>query len=563
LSEAWKLSKFAYNEVAYRSIEMSRGASSGSLLPGQDPKKMFDRIVGSVKISKTAIAIFGTIGAAFPFAEYAVAPTPEALVSGISLSLAISLAYIVFFSLQILPSFSNGDTHVLLRTLPLNDRDFSMISTMSFVRTFDYIAVTTSVVQVCAVALLTHSLIATVMMAIGSAMNVIFSMSIALWFSGLFYKNIRRGGRSLSGKLLRATFMVTWGIVAMSIGFLFNLVSYILPYFTGAVLGSITQPSGLLILGLHPFSISLVIVNVVYPTLYASVPLPPKLVLLVPRFVPPLFSYLATFGYVGLALLVSKRIVLSISNITHGSESNFLREKTSEFSLKLKKPFQAYVLKDLRLASKNPSMAIFYAAPIFEIIMLSLITVQFPVMRATSMIISTVIGCFFAIMFCSTLLNTEGTGLEYTLSLPIRPRIMINAKSLLSSLAYLPAPLTLLIIGVSRHVTSDYNFLIPFVETIALVAACVFEIGFFVKPQSTRRTRSVTRAQGFSIMAGSDVRRLMEALVVSCVILFVPIMGYSISYVLIKSHPLSIMSMAVPAIAELVIVIWAVRRMAN
>ena len=73
----------------------------------------------------------------------------------------------------------------------------------------------------------------------------------------------------------------------MSIAFLFNFVSYALPFFASAILGSITQPVGLVLSVLHPFSIGLAITNVVYPGLYSS-PLPPRVILLVPRYVPPL-----------------------------------------------------------------------------------------------------------------------------------------------------------------------------------------------------------------------------------------------------------------------------------
>ncbi len=115
LREAWKLSRYPYREVAYHSIESSRGSSSGYGYYGQNLKKRFDRTIGSARTSKIAFAVLGTIGAFFPFLEYIVSPTPEALVSGISLSLAISLAYIVFYSLQILPSFASGESYVLLR----------------------------------------------------------------------------------------------------------------------------------------------------------------------------------------------------------------------------------------------------------------------------------------------------------------------------------------------------------------------------------------------------------------------------------------------------------------
>ncbi len=560
LREAWKLSRYPYREVAYRSIENSRGSTSGYGLHGQDLRKRFDRTIGSARTSKVAFAVLGTIGAFFPFLEYIVAPTPEALVSGISLSLAISLAYIVFFSLQILPSFSSGESYYLLRSLPLNEQDFSLIALLSFIRTFDYIAVTTTLVQICAVALLTHSLIATVMMTAGSLANIVFAMAIALWFSGIFYRNVTRGGRSLTAKIGRTLFLITWGIAAMSIAFLFNFVSYALPFFASAILGSITQPVGLVLSVLHPFSIGLAITNVVYPGLYSS-PLPPRVILLVPRYVPPLLSYFATFGYFILSFFAGQRTFRSVSAITRGYGLTSVNKRVTDFSLRLQKPLTAYVLKDLRLASKNPSLAFFYATPLFEVITLAVVTSQFPVMKATSMIIATVLGCFFTIMICSTLLNTEGSGLEYTLSLPLRGRTIINAKTIIASLTYAPVPITLLAIGLSKHISSEYTLLIPFVEALSVIAACIFEIAFFVKPR--RRDGAAgdgISQEGFSIMAGSDIKRLMESFAISTTILLTPVIGYAITFLLSLDHELSILVMTCISAGELGIIAALVRR---
>ena len=124
LAEAWGLSGTAYREVAYRSIQMSRGQGKDRISSEQDLRKRFDTSMGSAKTSKLAFAILGTIGSVFPFLEYAVAPTPEALISGVSLSLAISLAYIVFYALQILPSFSSGEPYSILMTLPIDEQRF-------------------------------------------------------------------------------------------------------------------------------------------------------------------------------------------------------------------------------------------------------------------------------------------------------------------------------------------------------------------------------------------------------------------------------------------------------
>ena len=307
------------------------------------------------------------------------------------------------------------------------NRDFSIVATLSLIRTFDYIAASATFVQVLAVWLLTHSIGASLMMLAGALINIIFAVALALWFSGIFYKNVSRGGRSTRATVGRSLFLITWGVAVLSIGFIFNFISYLLPYLTSAILGIFTRPTGLFLLVLHPFSIGFAIANIVYPSLYAAIPLPARTVLLIPRFVPPLFAYVASFGYVGLAL-VGRRTISSVSKITRGFGVKISRPIAKDFLLRLRSPLPAYIVKDLRLASMNPSLAFLYAAPLFEVITLAVITVQFSVMRATAMIVSTMVGCFFTTMICSTLLNTEGAGLEYVMSLPLGARTIIEAK---------------------------------------------------------------------------------------------------------------------------------------
>lgn len=509
--------------------------------------------MGSAKISKLAFAILGIIGSGFPFLEYLVAPSPEALISGVSLSLGISLAYIVFYSLQILPSFSSGESHSLLMTLPLSDSEFSQIATLSLIRTFDYIALSAIVVQVGSIWLLTHSAVASLLMFAGSIINVIFAMGLALWFSSLFYKNVSRGGRSKKATVGRLLFLVTWGVVALSIGFIFNFVSYLLPYLTGAILGIFAKPAGLILLVIHPFSLGFTLANVVYPTLFSSISVPARSIILVPRFVPPLIALAATLGYFFLGFVVGRRMLSSVGRITRGLGTKISRPITKDFLMTLRSPFWAYIVKDLRLASLNPSLAFLYAAPLFEVLTLAVLTTQFPVMRATTMFVSTIVGCFFTTMICSTLLNTEGAGLEYTMSLPLNSRTIINAKAIIAALTFVPVPLALLAIGLSKPVASNFILLIPFVELIAVFAACVGEIAFFLRPERGRN--SLRKTRGFSVMAGSDIARLSKSLAIAFTILLIPIIAYSAIYFLSFNHPLAIAGMAAVAFIELSIVV--------
>ncbi len=266
LRDAWRISRIPYAEVAYRSVQSSSGSTQGLGTEGASLNRLFKMIMRSAKFSKIAFAIFGTIGASIPFFDFVVTPGPESLVSAISLSLAITLAYIVFYSLQVLPSFSNSEPFSLLATLPLGDEDFSLVALFSFLRTFDYLVIGTGAMQVLAIWVLTGSLISTALMAVGILVNVIFAAAVSLWLSGVFYRNVSRGGRSKKSALGRLLFLVTWGFGALSIAFLFDLISYVLPYLNGLVGSNASQP-GVILLIFHPFPISVLISAMAYPSL--------------------------------------------------------------------------------------------------------------------------------------------------------------------------------------------------------------------------------------------------------------------------------------------------------
>jgi len=256
--------------------------------------------------------------------------------------------------------------------------------------------------------------------------------------------------------------------------------------------------------------------------------------------------------------LVGKRAINSVSKITRGFGVKVTRPVAKDFVLRLRSPLSAYIVKDMRLASMNPSLAFLYAAPLFEVITLAVIMLQFTVMRATAMFVGTMVGCFFTTMICSTLLNTEGAGLEYAMSLPLGARTIIDAKAFLAATTFIPVPLALLAIGLSKHVASNYILLIPFVELIAVCAACIGEIAFFVRPQGGKN--ALRQIRGFSMLAGSDITRLIQSLAIAFTLLFIPAGIYSLTYLQYFSYMASIYAMLLSAIVELLIVLVIMRR---
>ena len=556
LREAWKLSRLPYMELAYRSVQSTTGQASGV---ESNLVKRFNAIRRSAQLNKVAFAFFGTIGTAIPFLGEYFEPSPESLVSAVSLSLAISLAYVVFYSLQILPTFSNGEPYSILGTLPLGERDFSIVAMFSFLRTFDLLAISTGVFQVVAIFYFTGSPLATILMAVAALINIIFATAIALWLSGLFYRTVTRGGRTKTAAFGRLVFLLVWGFAAMSIGFLFNFISYILPFLDGALAGNVSQPSGLALATIHPFSISLVIANIVYPYLLnpnnsgsGSIP----------SVLPAILAYSAFLGYVIFAYAAGKRMFRSVTSIARGGGVKLVRLLSKDYSLKVRRPIGAYIMKDLRLASKNPSLAFLYAMPIFVVIAIAVVTSQFPVMSTTAMMVSTMVGGSFTVLVCSTLLNTEGeAGTEYSHSLPLKQRTVIEAKSLVASLTFVPVPLALLAVGLSKHLTSMYSILIPFIELVAMGAACMAEVAFFI--HARRKKHEIIKASGYSMLSGSEMIRLMQSIAISFTLLLIPGVGYVLAYIQTLNHLSSITVMMILATIELASVIAIARRVTS
>jgi predicted permease len=401
-------------------------------------------------------------------------------------------------------------------------------------------------------------------MVVASLMNVAFAVLIGLWLSCLFYKNITRGGRSKGAALSRVVFLVTWGFVAMSTGFIFSLIGYALGLINNLIAGSLSQPQIAAVLYvLHPFSIGLVVTDSVYPQFLANAT----------RGIPggPSLVFVAVAVYVLLAGAAVRKTIQTVARVAHGQGTTIVRHMATEFLVRVRKPIAAYVMKDLRVASKTPSVAFIFALPIFEVLIIGLNTSAFAVLRATSVLSVTLLGCFFTLFSGSVLLNTEGVGLGYTLSLPLTPSVILNAKSLVATAAYIPVPIVISVLLALKGTTSWILVLIPFLQILAVSAATTAQLSFFIRgytreegatssPAGRRPSRGIGGI-GFSMMSGADILKMAKALIVAAIIVAAPLLLYGGSFIFLHSHLISIGLMAAGTIAELTTVQAFTRRM--
>ncbi len=559
LREAWKLSKTPYTEVTFRSIELTRGSSQPYGF-SQDPVKRVNSVLRGAKISKIAFSVFIAIGALVPFAAFAEHRTPYALATSIVLSLAISLGYSVVYSFQVLPSFTQAGPYSLLGTLPLEEKDFSLISALSFLRTFDYMALSSIGAQVVIVGLLTDSIFAALLMFVAAAVNFTIGIALALWLSGLFYKNMTRGGRSRVGSVARFVFLITWGSVGLFFSLLFDFVNYVVPYVSNLLQGGLAHGAGVAVILVHPFSEAIAISSIVFSSSINGV---------VTSVLPVVYA--ATFGYVALAAFVGLRTQRTISAITHGQTVQIVRRATKNFQLKLRQPVLAYIVKDLRVASKNPQAAFIFVLPLFETVFIAISSSGLSLFGTSSIVSITTIGTFFTLFASSVLLNTEGYGLEYTMSLPLGARIIIFAKSAVATIAFLPVPAAILVLSSLRGGGQSLSILVPFVEIIAVSAATTAQLGFFITTQKRKmyatvgteiRSEGAFTPTGFSVLSGRDMARFAKAMAVGIVVLYAPIIAYYAPTALGNSTLLSLLVMLGIAIAEVVIVQFVLKRSA-
>ena len=434
------------------------------------------------------------------------------------------------YAIQTLSSFVGAESSVLLSTLPISSNDFSLITLFSFVRSVDYLVVGSVLSQVVLVAYLTASPLATALMFVASLINSVFAVAVALWLSRVFHKNYLRGGRSKRTTVFRGFFVLLWGCLLMGVGLLLSVPYYVLPILDKALL-SVNTLVGFLLSLIYPFSAGLVVSK-----LSGSI---------IPLFT--MFGASAAIVFYALGAWFSAKWSLgTVKRISQGVGVRIDRSKAIDFQIKRRGPLQGYVMKDLRVTSRNPATAFFFVLPVFETVIVAFLASNVEFLRASTVLVATSMGAIFALLIPLALLNSEGKGIEYAKTLPITSQRMVSAKALITMATFVPVPVALLCLALFKPPTSWFTVLIPFFMVISIVSASIFEILIFL------------RSVGKSRIAGviNDVEKILVGLLT----IFVPEIAYVIVYLFSFNHAFATLTMGGTTLAELWIAFFTLRR---
>ena len=530
LAEAWRLSNFPYKEGVYRSLAEERGrmwwGAFGRNLAGkedQDDLELTKRALRIAKFDKLIVAIFNVIVSIVPFASLILGSSLVGLASSISLSLAVTFGFLTLYAIQTLSSFVSAESSALLSTLPIERDDFSLITVFSFVRSVDYIVVGSIASQALMVAYLTASPMATLFMLAASTMNALFAVTIALWFSRMFQKNLMRAGRSKANTALRLFFILMWGVLLVGVGFLFSIPSYIMPNLENTLLG-IGPLSNLLLCLIYPFSVGTAMTNLVSSSV---------------THVAALVASAAMVAYTMLAVIAGRWSLTTIKRISQGAGVKVARVTAKDFSIKTRRPLLGYAIKDLRVASRNPATAFFFAFPVLETVIIAFLVSNVAMLRTSAILVATSMGGVFTLFLPLALLSAEGRGLEYTKTLPVSSRRIIISKALLSTATFVPVPLVLVVLALVKPLTSLPTILIPFIMIAAIASASIFEIKLFLN----------AAAKGKIAAMVND----MEKLVIGVLTVLIPEAAYAGTFLFSLDHGISLLALGATTLAELAV----------
>ena len=537
LVEAWRRSLLPYKEVVYQSIAEEKGrmwwGGFGKGRFGEESQNNLELTKKALRIAKwdkLLVAVFNVLAAVIPFTAQFFGSPILGLTSAVSLSLAVTFGFTALYAIQTLSSFVSAESSSLLATLPVKQNFFSLITLFSFVRSVDYMVVGSILSQVALVAYYTGSLIAVLIMFVVSIVNTILAVAAALWFSQVFTNNLSRGGRSKTSTILRLLFILMWGSLLMGVSFLISLPWYIVPSLETILLNS-TQLSTVFLSIFHPFSAGITIANIFQPIAPGST---------------TLIAAISLVAYVFIAGFAGNWILKTVKSISHRTNTKLSRVPAKDFSIKIRKPLFGFVLKDLKICSKNPTTAFFFALPVLETIIISLLIVNFEVLRASTLLISTLMGGIFVLLMPLALINSEGTALEYTKTLPLKVNRLILSKTLISTLIYLPVPTVLLVMAFLKPLTSPLTLFIPFFVILTIASASIFEIQLFLS--------SVTKGKISALI--HDFKKL----VIGLTTLLIPLVTYSATYLVSFSHVYAILSIGVASTSELAVAAYLLRK---
>jgi predicted permease len=244
------------------------------------------------------------------------------------------------------------------------------------------------------------------------------------------------------------------------------------------------------------------------------------------------------------ALLASGAISRLINGVVLPSRNLLARTSSRGFAFRVRGPLSAYVLKDLRVSSRNPATGFLFALPLFEILAVVLPVTATTVVSMSSLVVGAQVGGGFALFTAFLLVTVEDFGVERKTALPFSERVRTISKAAVSTVTYVPVTVALVVVLLVKPSVFSGAIIVPFASIGSVFAASVFEV-VVLKLLAERNSGSAAR---FIAGIGSG-----EA------VMLVPALAYAALYFSSRSHWASIELMTAISAVELLAAVTILR----
>lgn len=467
VTELWRLSSTIYREISFQSIF---SLHSGSTLPKRG-RTSINQLAKNAKtntlISKIITSIFiGIFGFMMLFASTTTMETSEplrelAFVGAISAFLAVVLFLIIIMGLQVSTTLVSSKIVETLSIFPLTKRDLSAVVFLCLVRIFDLPLITAALTLLVTYAFLGGAPLGFIASLLSIIVTGIFALTLTIGLAKFFYSKVASGGGRSKWKIvLRVIFMFVWILPSFGTYIVVNFAVEIARSF--AVFTKIFSSTLQLLVLAYPFSFGFLISfasslqNISYPILSLSI--------------------IASLAYSILAFYAQRWLTHAIRGIGAAGAAGVTRETVRDTIVKPRTPWIGIIRKDLRVASRTPSLASILLLPAIQTVILAIAFSSFTeVGFSTAMGILTGMSVIM-LLLSPTLFSIEGLGSAYTLSLPLKKKTLISAKITLIASIYI---LSLIVLSAVALLTGrNFTYILTFggIQTFSILAASMIEL---------------------------------------------------------------------------------------
>lgn len=400
------ISRAAYREVNFQALLLYRHAGAYT----EEKIRKLQRSVGWQnalnKLILSVMIIFITI---FPFAAANGDPFVESVTLGTSF--LISMFIMTLYNLPTVTSFLSGKAFKTLTVLPLSEKELKAVSALTFIRFIDAPSIFLLTVPMVASGL-RWGVEAVPAVFTASLLTLVFSMAISIHLSSLFYRFVFNVERSFSKSILRFLTVILWGLAVTSLGWIGNIVGWIIGY-----VSSRASAAHEMLSLIFPYQFMLIAVHSTG------------------KFKVNISLFLPSIPYILLGLLAGFKAVSIISKPSIG---RLIRGGIGkpQLSITVTNVALGVIKKDFRVASRSPSHAYIFALPIYMFLVMLPILSGTPsplkISAATGIIIfSTATNSLYLLSL--DLMNPRPLAM-----LPISWRKIVFSKALFSTVSAIP-----------------------------------------------------------------------------------------------------------------------------